>query len=642
MNTKAIVVIGVVAILLVGGAAAVIIILANNNGDDDLPTKYDQREKGIVTPVKYQNPWGTCWSFGSTGAAETSVLTYLGKTFQQFREENGSDLDFSEKHLAWFALNAVTDAETDTQVGEGFKLLRETDYHYIYDNGGKATMAASLYSTGVGPVWEKGIFRYMGENGKTALDFFEKDALPDLPNTKSYLDFVAKDSFDDNMGYKHFLQYPGEYDLDKVLNNYRNHGVPLDPGIDADYVESNLDAAYDAIALAIKEYYTAQYKGSNVYSDMDSWVIDLEAGQRNLTAGYTMINGNTLPAPQRVNESDEWIGVSEARMDLIKKELYAGRGVGMSYYYDDETLNKEIWAQFNSFKENGKAVGTTNHAIQLVGWDDNFSKDNFLEKPERDGAWLCKNSWGSETDYDTVTDIGKNAWGIKNSEGKHTGYFWISYCDRSLNRLISYEFGKAPAEDSFNTYVYDFLPSYRERTLNSENELLTANVFTITEAKEKLESVSIKTGYLESDVVVSVYKLNDGFTNPTDGTLLWKTSKTYQFEGFHRIILDKDIEVNAGQKISVVVQEKNSHFKEGKTMYIADYNYGFDEDKAKEQPDPSKKDIYCVTKVNVGESFLLMDGVWSDWRTTWENFSTEDHEMVDNFRIKMFTVDVAA
>ncbi len=107
MNTKAIVAIGVVAILLAGSAAAVLIFLSN--GDDDLPAKFDQRDKGIVTPVKYQNPWGTCWSFGSTGAAETSVLTYLGMTAKEFKEKEGYDLDFSEKHLAWFALNAVTE-----------------------------------------------------------------------------------------------------------------------------------------------------------------------------------------------------------------------------------------------------------------------------------------------------------------------------------------------------------------------------------------------------------------------------------------------------------------------------------------------------------------------------------------------------
>ncbi len=638
MNTKAIVAIGVVAILLAGSAAAVLIFLSN--GDDDLPAKFDQRDKGIVTPVKYQNPWGTCWSFGSTGAAETSVLTYLGMTAKEFKEKEGYDLDFSEKHLAWFALNAVTESETDSQIGEGFMLVRETDYHYIYDNGGKATMAASLYSTGVGPVLEVDLFRYMGENGITAADYFRgENVVAGITNTKIYLDFFAKDQLNDDLGYLNYLQTIEADKLDRLLDIYRSWGVALDPNFDAEYVKSHVLIAYETLASKLRDYYIDEYTAKNQYSDMDNWAIPLGTtpSQRNYTAGYTMINGNSLLQPCTVNDNDEWTGLNDARMDLIKKELYAGHGMGMSYYYDAETLNKETWAQFNASNDR---LGVTNHAIQVVGWDDNYSKDNFIDKPEKDGAWLCKNSWGSETDYDTATNIGKNAWGIKNDEGKHTGYFWISYCDRSINRIISYEFGKAPA-DEFNAYVYDYLPSHREKTLNSEDVLKTANVFTIGEAKEKLESVSIKTGYPGSDVKVSVYRLNDGFANPTDGTLLWETEKSYTLEGFHRIIVDKDVEMTAGQKIAVVVEEKNSYYKEGKTMYIADYNFGYDKEKA-ELKDDSPKAIYCETKVNAGESFLLMDGKWIDWHTQWELFKEDDGDMIDNFRIKMFTVDVTA
>ena len=636
MNTKAVAAIVVVTILLSGGVAAAAVIIANSG--DDLPEKFDQRDRGIVTPVKYQNPWGTCWSFGSTGAAETSVLTYLGMTAQQFREKEGYDLDFSEKHLAWFALNAVTEAETDSQVGEGYMLVRETDYHYIYDNGGRATMAASLYSTGVGPVLEGGLFRYMGENGTTALKFFEEDTLPDLPNTKSYLNYVAKDSFGDAAGYEHFLATVDNDVLDNLLDNYRTRGIPLDPSVDAASIKADTEEGFKTMATAFREYLIPVFTKSNQYSDMDNWVIPLgEPSQRNYTSGYTMINGNLLVPPCTVNGNNEWTGLSDERMELIKKELYAGHGMGMSYYYDKETLNTDTWAQFNSSNDR---LGTTNHAIQLVGWDDTFSRDNFKDKPEMDGAWLCKNSWGSETEYDEDTGIGKTAWGIVNSEGLHTGYFWISYCDRSISKFISYEFGESPGDESFNAYVYDFLPSYRERTLNSEDVLLTANVFTIGDAKEKLESVSIKTGYYGSDVKVSVYRLNDGFADPTDGTLLWETRKTFDFEGFHRIIVDKDIEMTAGQKVSVVVEEKNSYYEGGKTMYIADYNFGFDYDKASENP--SNKAIYCVTKVNAGESYLLLNGEWQDWHASWEEFKTEGHEMIDNFRIKMFTVDVAA
>ena len=50
------------------------------------------------------------------------------------------------------------------------------------------------------------------------------------------------------------------------------------------------------------------------------------------------------------------------------------------------------------------------HAVTIIGWNDNYSKDNFEnEKPSKDGAWLILNSWGSN-------------WGNK-------GTAWVSYED---------------------------------------------------------------------------------------------------------------------------------------------------------------------------------------------------------------------
>lgn len=78
-----------------------------------LPEKYDMRETGTVTPVKLQWPWGSCWSFGTIAAAETSILSALGKTYQEF------PLDLSEKHAAWFARQRMTADDDPAQAGKG-------------------------------------------------------------------------------------------------------------------------------------------------------------------------------------------------------------------------------------------------------------------------------------------------------------------------------------------------------------------------------------------------------------------------------------------------------------------------------------------------------------------------------------------
>lgn len=58
----------------------------------------------------------------------------------------------------------------------------------------------------------------------------------------------------------------------------------------------------------------------------------------------------------------------------------------------------------------------TNHAISIIGWDDDFSKENFPEscRPQKDGAYIALNSWG------------KN-WG-------NNGMFYISYEDITVER----------------------------------------------------------------------------------------------------------------------------------------------------------------------------------------------------------------
>ena len=54
------------------------------------------------------------------------------------------------------------------------------------------------------------------------------------------------------------------------------------------------------------------------------------------------------------------------------------------------------------------------HAVVIIGWDDNYSKDNFVyEKPSKNGAWLILNSWGTQ-------------WG-------NNGTAWVSYEDNYID-----------------------------------------------------------------------------------------------------------------------------------------------------------------------------------------------------------------
>lgn len=62
------------------------------------------------------------------------------------------------------------------------------------------------------------------------------------------------------------------------------------------------------------------------------------------------------------------------------------------------------------YRSKNSEINRGNHGVVIIGWDDNYSKDNFVyEKPQNDGAWLILNSWGSN-------------WG-------NNGTAWVSYED---------------------------------------------------------------------------------------------------------------------------------------------------------------------------------------------------------------------
>ncbi len=77
----------------------------------DVPVSYDLRTLGLVTAVRDQNPYGTCWSFGAMGSLESTFLKGEDTPDQSPALEratategiDGSVNDFAEWHLAYFA-----------------------------------------------------------------------------------------------------------------------------------------------------------------------------------------------------------------------------------------------------------------------------------------------------------------------------------------------------------------------------------------------------------------------------------------------------------------------------------------------------------------------------------------------------------
>ena len=616
------------------------------------PASFDLRDKGVVTPVKMQNPWSTCWSFAGTAAAESSILSMLKEKGNPI---DAKDFDLSEKHLAWFGSNPITEAIDSSQAGEGMYVTNAEDVPNItWDNGAYGVNVSTLFASGVGPVYEK-YFPYRGKEGLTEKQYLTKH--PDEGRA------IAREAGEAQTGMT----------LEEVVQNLDNEAVQvllsaLRTGgyLTVDDSELTVELLEDALYAM----YLDKLADNNSYTSLDDWSIPEtttiegeETLSRNVASGFTLVDGNKLPALCNRKADGTWESINQAGMDAVKSELMRGRGVAVSFKADtaapgevaeNPMMNEETWAHY-SFEDL-----KTNHEVCIVGWDDDYSVSNFLQghQPPANGAWLVKNSWGSEYDYIELEDGGTvnyDTWGIVDENGKHTGYFWLSYYDKSFGNCESYSFDTDlyEADGELLVQMYDYMPSLidvwsDEDTVEQvEGVVKTANIFmNDTGADAKLASVSTKTASPHATVKYSIYKLKDGFQNPEDGELIGETTATYDYAGFHRENIDDPIELKDGEAFSIVAEETVE--ADGKTIHEYAVNAAYSKAhaeavKAKEAADETPRDQrdriadeYGVAVVNKGESFIYEDGTWTDWSEYEPRMKALEDYAIDNFSIKAY------
>ena len=93
-------------------------------------------------------------------------------------------------------------------------------------------------------------------------------------------------------------------------------------------------------------------------------------------------------------EDEKLLQIKQAIMQngAVVSNIYMSHDGNKTFpYSNSKYYNGEKYAYYADGAD-GKYSDFANHAITIIGWDDNFSKDNFITKPDIDGAWIVKDA----------------------------------------------------------------------------------------------------------------------------------------------------------------------------------------------------------------------------------------------------------
>ena len=112
----------------------------------------------------------------------------------------------------------------------------------------------------------------------------------------------------------------------------------------------------------------------------------------------TDANGNTTSIKYSDGAGTEYTSLRiEAIRNQIKEHIVKyGSVTSMTAGSKSEFYNNRNIYKATTYNCNNNSI-RRDHAISIVGWDDNYSRDNFSKKPLTDGAYIIQNSYGTSS-----------------------------------------------------------------------------------------------------------------------------------------------------------------------------------------------------------------------------------------------------
>jgi C1A family cysteine protease len=199
-------------------------------------------------------------------------------------------------------------------------------------------------------------------------------------------------------------------------------------------------------------------------------------------------------------------------INLIKNKIMENGVMGTCMAYNSAFIQSNTHYQPNSSDMD------PNHAVAIVGWN-----DHWRTQADETGAWIVKNSWGTN-------------WG-------DDGFFYISYYDKHATQhpeMGAISFIDAAPLPYDKIYYHDY-HGWRDTDTSNHTAM---NAFTAAMSEhgdEYLTAISCFTAAENVQVIVSVF---DSFLENVPSGLLHRDTAFFQHSGFHTIPLGEEIPLN--------------------------------------------------------------------------------------------------
>jgi hypothetical protein len=574
----------------------------------DIPDHYffNEEHPDWVTPVMDQDRWGTCWAFGTAAAIEGAIQKADNKSL------NGKHVSTDNIVKGTFNEDTLTFAEPLTS-DEG------------YQNGGSVRYVRLATMKGYG-IDEEERFPYLSwkdEFGKDYPDWLVdymatfKKPLPPQPFIGSYYETVSREEpveydYDHQAEWlianaaledsKYTNDEDGWWDYDDDWQQYLIDNKAWTKTKN-DYVDDDAET----VAKHHTDITLDELKSHHKYEVTDVYDFPTPYDRENFKYKFALYRNSPYYDKDGFPAFSEFsMDFSEDRLKAIKADIADGNILAMEYRAADMNNNgsgalDQYWnnatdAQYiplDSLFQNKLA----DHVTAIVGYDDNYSADNFAVKPPHNGAFLVKNSWTSKT--------------MNHTTDKDDGYFWLSYYDVSISSVAHFnarttDFDKLEILDNSGYMPTDDFDA-------PSDQVSIANVFTAEKA-ESVKGIQYSTSHVGQTVSISLYKNVDPTSTlgPKSGVLVpigaaGETSITIPtpYSGMHTAQLPVPATIAAGDHYAAVITITDDSEADGVTTF------GSETDDA---------DATSGTDRNVslayGESFISINGNdYYDWKS---------------------------